>query len=101
MTNKSSSISPLNINHYGGDAVGGCDVEQGSKQCCAICGTGFVGPIEGEVSVAPKMIKQPAAPSVEEWVYHQLTHTPFRAWCPICVQAKAKNLPHVKRAQHR
>ena len=29
--------------------------------------------------------------------YHNLTHLPFRSWCPYCVQGKAVSHPHVKR----
>ena len=43
-----------------------------------------------------KAMPQPVAPSVEEWVRHQLTHIPFKGWCPICIQAKAKNPAHKK-----
>ena len=52
--------------------------------------------IEEDIARNPNIIKQLAAPLTEEWINHQLTHTPFRAWCPICVQAKAKSLPHRK-----
>ena len=43
-----------------------------------------------------KAMPQPVAPSAEEWVRHQLTHIPFKGWCPICIQAKAKNPPRKK-----
>ena len=46
-----------------------------------------------------KAMPQPVALSAEEWVRHQLTHIPFKAWCPICIQAKAKNPPHKKYAR--
>ena len=27
---------------------------------------------------------------------HELTHTPFRAWCPYCVRARGRNMSHLK-----
>ncbi len=27
---------------------------------------------------------------------HNLTHTPYRNWCPICVRAKGRDLDHRK-----
>ena len=27
---------------------------------------------------------------------HELTHTPFRAWCPFCVRARGRNTSHRK-----
>ena len=25
-----------------------------------------------------------------------MTHTPYRAWCPHCVRARGRNIPHYK-----
>ena len=36
----------------------------------------------------------PSAPTKEEWIEHQITHVPFRPWCPICVKNAAMNNPH-------
>ena len=27
---------------------------------------------------------------------HELTHTPFRAWCPYCVRARGRSTSHLK-----
>ena len=35
-------------------------------------------------------------PSVEEVNNHNLTHIPFRSWCPFCVAGKAKDNPHFR-----
>ena len=32
----------------------------------------------------------PATPSLEEVTQHQLTHRPFRSWCPHCVRGKGR-----------
>ena len=46
---------------------------------------------EGEV---PNMICAPCRPSQEMVDRHNLTHIPFRNWCPICVKAKGRDLQH-------
>ena len=48
---------------------------------------------EGEVDFAaqkPKALPVPTGPTETEQLEHNLTHLPFRSWCPICVQAKSK-----------
>ena len=42
----------------------------------------------------PRMAKRPGEPSKQEWEEHQLTHVPFRDWCPHCVRGKAKAGTH-------
>ena len=36
----------------------------------------------------------PCKPSETEVEIHNRTHLPYRSWCPICVQARAQDLPH-------
>ena len=38
----------------------------------------------------------PRRPTKEEVDEHDLTHLPYRNWCPICVKAKGKELDHRK-----
>ena len=40
------------------------------------------------------MNKIPNTPTVEEYMKHQITHYPFKSWCPICVKNAAQNNPH-------
>ncbi len=40
---------------------------------------------------------QPCKPTQEEVDLHNVTHVPFRNWCPFCVMGKAKANPHFKR----
>ena len=40
------------------------------------------------------MSKIPNTPTVEEYMKHQITHYPFKSWCPICVKNAAQNNPH-------
>ena len=60
---------------------------EGEEIECQEC----VGVIEGRV---------PASPSEAERVEHDKTHLPFKAWCPVCVAAKADIPPH-RRVQTR
>ena len=46
--------------------------------------------------VIPESERIPNTPSVDEYIKHQVTHYPFKAWCPICVKNAAQNNPHKK-----
>ena len=48
-------------------------------------------------------ILQVYIPNKIEFEAHCRTHVPYRSWCPICVQAKKRNPPHVtaKTGDHR
>ena len=46
---------------------------------------------EGELASGIKFTNQPG---VEEVRQHNLTHLPFRNWCPYRVQGEAVNMPH-------
>ena len=43
-----------------------------------------------------KIVKDPGMPSKDEYDEHMVSHMPFRAWCPFCVQGKAGEDPHFK-----
>lgn len=45
-----------------------------------------------------KMV-DPRKPTAEEVKEHDLTHIPYRNWCPICVRCKGKDLDHRKSAE--
>ena len=42
------------------------------------------------------MAKSPHSPTQDEKEKHNVTHLPYRNWCPICVQAKGKEDDHRK-----
>ena len=42
-------------------------------------------------------LRDPGAPTAEDVEKHNLTHMRFRAWCPDCVNGKAKDRHHHKR----
>ena len=46
--------------------------------------------------VIPENGRIPKTPSLAEYNSHQITHYPFKEWCPICVKNAAKNKPHKK-----
>ena len=51
-------------------------------------------PEVGEEEVKVKVARNPGNPTLEEVERHNVTHMPYRAWCPVCVEAKGKEEPH-------
>ena len=43
-----------------------------------------------------KVMTDPRKPTEREVELHNLTHVPYRNWCPACVAAKGKDLDHRK-----
>ena len=41
----------------------------------------------------------PAKPSADEVAKHDVTHVPYRSWCPICVAASAREDRHPRQAK--
>ena len=41
---------------------------------------------------------RPTLPSMKEIEEHNLTHSPYRSWCPACVLGQARNDPHKREA---
>ena len=54
---------------------------------------------EAEESREPATLRAPHRASREEREKHELTHTPYRAWCPYCVRARGRNSPHRTRSE--
>lgn len=55
--------------------------------------------VEEEVSQEgrkPKSLRDLGLPSKEEGDIHNMTHLPFRSWCPSCVTGRARDRPHRK-----
>ena len=42
----------------------------------------------------PRALPSPSEPSEQERELHNLTHLPYRSWCPVCVQSKGRHSPH-------
>ena len=51
---------------------------------------------EGSEAREPCILRDPGAPTAAEVEQHYVTHLHFRAWCPACVEGKAKDRPHRK-----
>ena len=52
--------------------------------------------IENEEAQKAKPMRDPGAPTQAEIDAHNVTHLPFRAWCPACVAGKSRDRPHRK-----
>ena len=47
----------------------------------------------------PVVLKAPFRVSREEREAHEITHTPYRSWCPYCVRGRGRNTPHRLRSE--
>lgn len=45
------------------------------------------------------ILRDPGCPTEAEKEEHSASHMPYRAWCPVCVQAKGKESPHRRRRE--
>ena len=54
---------------------------------------------EGEDGRAPQRLRTPFTVTAEEKEKHELTHTPYRAWCRHCVRARGRNEAHRSREE--
>ncbi len=54
---------------------------------------------EEEEGAVPKRIANPRAPTKHEVEQHNLTHVPFRNWCPSCVRGKSTNSHHATKTE--
>ena len=41
-----------------------------------------------------ELMRSPAFPTRQEYEEHNKTHIPFKPWCRLCVENKARNNPH-------
>ena len=48
----------------------------------------------GQVVQLPKGLPSPTLPSKKKVDFRNLTHIPYRSWCPFCVAARRKNDAH-------
>ena len=49
----------------------------------------------GAVSVRARALPTPKMPSAAVVAHHNLTHFPYRSWCPFCVAGRRNNSPHM------
>ena len=43
-----------------------------------------------------QILRDPGCPTLEERDRHECTHMPYRAWCPVCVEAKGREDKQLK-----
>ena len=53
------------------------------------------GSVENE-SVLRRALPSPYMPSIAEIRLHKTTHLPYRSWCDECVEAFAREWPHLR-----
>ena len=53
---------------------------------------------ESQQAQRAKGMKAPQQPTRQERLEHELTHSPYRSWCPICVKSKGRADNHPKQA---
>ena len=51
---------------------------------------------EQQQGTRAKAVQAPKQPTPQEILEHNLTHLPYRSWCPICVQARGRQNNHPK-----
>ena len=49
-----------------------------------------------QMATKAKAMTMPKQPTPQEIQEHNITHLPYRNWCPICVQAKGRQANHTK-----
>mgnify|MGYP000252623687 CR=1 FL=1 len=49
---------------------------------------------ESEEAIDPMVMCVPCRPTQAEVDKHNITHFPFRNWCPACVRGRAQSAPH-------
>ena len=50
---------------------------------------------------SPQIPRAPIRVSKAEREAHEVTHVPFRSWCPYCVRGRGRNTPHKNRGGQR
>ena len=71
---------------------------------CGVCGTDDHEEMGAEAperqgpgeEIGLRGLLDPRLPSEEEVAHHNLTHVPYRNWCPHCVKGRGKDLDHRK-----
>ena len=76
------------IEESGEAAADHCEPER--LQESELCGE------EGRLAVG---LSAPVRVSKAEVEKHELTHVPYRSWCPICVRARGRKMPHYRRKE--
>ena len=70
-------------------AEAGRENEEDDTMECEVCGPNFGE--EGEEWRRPKLRKAADMPTKREVLEHNLTHVPYRSWCPHCVRGRGRS----------
>ena len=99
-TSVSPSILPA-ISSDGGGSVERADQAEGHQEGeQAPQGGAAAAQADGEIeseSVLRRALPSPYMPSISEIRLHKTTHLPYRSWCVECVEAFAREWPHLAR----
>ena len=86
--------------HVEGDDLFGDSPEEAEQKVPEHSGTDpWVCPPCGNERI-PNRLSSPIKPSAEDVDRHNLTHLPYRNWCPVCVKAKGREDDHRRGAHH-
>ena len=55
----------------------------------------------GDEAELPKRVHFDMRPAQEDVNLHNITHLPYRSWCPHCVRGKARRRSHRERAREK
>ena len=102
MTPVSPSILPA-ISSEGGGSVGGAGREEGQHvegeelPAEGVATQGIDGGNAEEEAVQRRTLPSPYMPTLSEIRQHKTTDLPYRSWCDECVEALAREWPHIHR----
>ena len=93
VVNRSHSVSPLCANRIGGEMMtvgkGGTDEEGKDDDADE----------SDEARIMKKRRSVPKAPTPQEKAEHEVTHLPYRSWCPVRVAARGTSDAHRRRRE--
>ena len=106
LTCENPTIRPMNQNQIDErrtvDGVSEKDegrvIDGASDEECSVHPPGVMseGEDEAEEGQAAKGVKKPTLPSQVVIAQHNLTHVPYRNWCPHCVKGKSHGKGHFR-----
>ena len=81
-------VGVMDVEGADGDSDGGEDVIQLSEEVERVAAA--------DDGRQVRRLVDPRKPTQAEVEQHELTHVPYRNWCPICVRCRGKDLDHRK-----
>ena len=56
---------------------------------------------DNQQAIKARATSMPKQPTEHEIMEHNLTHVPYRSWCPICIQGRGRSDAHPQRSSSR